>query len=186
VMARSNYYSSWTWGVPLTCILILLSMTSCRDNKRQHGLEPLTDESFTLGLDAVLDFNTAIIDVNHLKDHYNNFTILDARDIYEYQISHLPDALHLGFEQPDWTLLDRIPKEDTLLIYCSVGYRSEKLINDASLKGIKAYNLYGGIFEWANRANTLIDSAGQPTKNIHAYSQFWKRFIDEVKLSVVY
>ncbi len=84
-MARSNYYSSWTWGVPLTCILILLSMTSCRDNKRQHGLEPLTDESFTLGLDAVLDFNTAIIDVNHLKDHEKKGTRREARDREEEQ-----------------------------------------------------------------------------------------------------
>jgi len=161
-------------------------MISCRDAKKDSGLKPLTDKSFALGLDALLDFNTAIIDVEHLKRHYDNFTILDAREIDEYQISHLPNAQHLGFEQPNWALLDSIQNEDTLLIYCSVGYRSEKLINEASRKGIKAYNLYGGIFEWANSENEIIDSLGKPTKNIHAYSKFWKRFVDEAILRAVY
>ena len=34
-------------------------------------------------------------------------------------------------------------------------------------------NLYGGIFEWVNQENPVIDTTGNETKNIHAYNKTW-------------
>ena len=35
-----------------------------------------------------------------------------------------------------------------------------------------------GIFEWKNQDNVVIDSLGQETENIHAYSKYWGKIVD--------
>ena len=55
-------------------------------------------------------------------------------------------------------------------MYCSVGYRSEKV----SEKLIKAgSNMYGSIFEWVNQGRPVYDSDGVPTDRVHAFDETW-------------
>ena len=43
-------------------------------------------------------------------------------------------------------------KSDTIVLYCSIGYRSEKIGEKLVEMGYgHVFNLYGGIFEWVNR-----------------------------------
>jgi 3-mercaptopyruvate sulfurtransferase SseA len=55
-----------------------------------------------------------------------------------------------------------------------VGYRSEKISEKLKQAGFKdVSNLYGGIFEWVNQGNPVVDENGKITDNIHAYSKTW-------------
>ncbi|MDF9798803.1 hypothetical protein OKW21_004066 [Catalinimonas alkaloidigena] len=33
--------------------------------------------------------------------------------------------------------------------------------------------MYGGIFEWVNQGQDVVDSSGQPTEKVHAYDRVW-------------
>ena len=47
--------------------------------------------------------------------------------------------------------VEDIARESTIVVYCSVGYRSEKIAEELDKLGFtNVSNLYGGIFEWIN------------------------------------
>ena len=74
----------------------------------------------------------------------------------------------------------RIPKDAILVVYCSVGYRSEKIGEKLKALGFsKVYNLYGGIFEWSNRGYPLVDQKEQPTTKVHAFNKDWGRWLEQ-------
>lgn len=104
--------------------------------------------------------------------------LLDARALEEYRVSHLAGARWVGYEDFD---LQRVSDLDTgrqIVVYCSVGYRSEKVaerLRDAGFQNI--YNLYGGIFEWSNRRQPVVDMQGRSTDRVHAYNKTWGVFL---------
>ncbi len=56
-----------------------------------------------------------------------------------------------------------IGEESKVVVYCSVGYRSEKIAEKLKAAGYKnVFNLYGGIFEWENQNLPVYDSNGEP------------------------
>lgn len=52
---------------------------------------------------------------------------LDAREPVEYQVSHIEGALNVGFNHFDLQSVAHIPKDTPVIVYCSVGFRSEKI-----------------------------------------------------------
>lgn len=106
--------------------------------------------------------------------------VLDAREIKEYETSHIKDALFVGYDDFKIELvLEKIKnKEQNIVVYCSVGIRSE----DIAEKLIKAgytdvYNLYGGIFEWKNNDFHVYNSEGIKTNNVHTFAKEWRRWL---------
>ena len=101
---------------------------------------------------------------------------LDARKIEEYNVSHIAKAIRVGYS--DFTI-DKVPanKKTPIIVYCSVGYRSEKITEKLLAAGYKnVQNLYGGIFEWANEGYPLQDSEGR-TLNVHAFNKDWGKWL---------
>ncbi|MBI1194042.1 MAG: rhodanese-like domain-containing protein, partial [Bacteroidetes bacterium] len=37
---------------------------------------------------------------------------------------------------------------------------------------------YGGIFEWVNAGNSVVDPSGKPTERVHAYNRTWGLFLE--------
>lgn len=71
-----------------------------------------------------------------------------------------------GFKNFDVKALDFLPKEQTILVYCSVGWRSARIGEPLMESGFeKIYNLYGGIFEWVARGNKIYASDGTETES---------------------
>ena len=106
--------------------------------------------------------------------------ILDARQEEEYRVSRIPGAIWIGYKEFEKDkVLDAVPDKDTpLVVYCSIGVRSEKIGEKLKEAGFTdVYNLYGGIFEWKNRGKTVVDQQGEPTEKVHAYSRYWGRFL---------
>ena len=109
-----------------------------------------------------------------------DMVILDARQEEEYRVSRIPGAIWIGYKEFEKDkVLDAVPDKDTsLVVYCSIGVRSEKIGEKLKEAGFTdVYNLYGGIFEWKNRGKTVVDQQGEPTEKVHAYSRYWGRFL---------
>ena len=104
--------------------------------------------------------------------------ILDARKKEEFDISHIKNAVRIdpGIESaPKW-LLDSEGK--TVVVYCSVGYRSSKIADLLIGEGLKkVYNLEGSIFEWANEGYQLYSNEKRVHK-VHPYNSLWGRLLD--------
>jgi rhodanese-related sulfurtransferase len=106
------------------------------------------------------------------------YVLLDARESEEFQVSHLPRARWIGYKDFALQRLSGIDKQAPIVVYCSVGYRSEKIAEQLQAAGYRhVYNLVGGIFEWANHDKPLIDNHGKPTRAVHPYDQVWGRWL---------
>ena len=102
---------------------------------------------------------------------------LDTREWKEFEVSHIQDARWAGFDTFQLDRLDGIPTDRPIIVYCSVGYRSEKITRRLRKEGFsRVYNLYGGLFEWVNRGNPVFDAQGS-TEKVHAYDAFWGRWL---------
>ena len=87
--------------------------------------------------------------------------ILDTRSRREFDVSRLEGAQFIGYEEFSLELLPKtLHKEDTIVLYCSVGYRSGKIRDRLAEAGYRnAYNLQGGIFDWVIM---VLHSASMP------------------------
>ncbi|MDR9442968.1 MAG: rhodanese-like domain-containing protein [Schleiferiaceae bacterium] len=98
---------------------------------------------------------------------------LDARSAEEYAVSHLQGARRVGFKDFDPARVRDLPRDTPVVVYCSVGYRSEKIAARLRKMGFtEVYNLYGGLFEWVNRGNPVYRNE-QATRAVHGYSWTW-------------
>ena len=72
-----------------------------------------------------------------------------------------------------------LPKDAEIIVYCSLGYRSDEVAQKLKKAGFtNVTNLYGGIFRWSNRAYPIVNSKGITT-NIHGYSKSWSQYISK-------
>ncbi|MBN2442862.1 MAG: rhodanese-like domain-containing protein [Spirochaetales bacterium] len=104
-------------------------------------------------------------------------TILDTRELKEFKVSHIKDAKFAGYKSFSIDAVKDIPKDSLIIIYCSVGYRSERigeLLGKAGFQNV--YNLYGGIFDWYNKGFPVYNEVSI-TDTIHGYSKSWGKWI---------
>lgn len=110
----------------------------------------------------------------------NNPLFLDARETAEYQVSHLPGARMIGYNKPDFSILNDIDKKRPVVVYCTIGYRSERMANDLRKKGFSnVYNLYGSIYAWRLAGFPLEDAEGNPTEKVHTYDKKWGTYFPD-------
>lgn len=120
------------------------------------------------------------ITVEELKNAYSNTIILDARELSEYNVSHLQNAIHVGYDNFDISEVKTQVEnsEVKIVVYCSIGVRSEDIAEELKDAGYNnVFNLYGGIFEWKNNGFTVYNNANKPTDNVHAYSKTWSKWL---------
>lgn len=129
------------------------------------------------------DNSVPYINVDTLKKNAQQALILDAREIEEFEVSHLQDAQHIGFKNFNYSTMDKLMADsledrDTLIIvYCSIGIRSEIIGKKLISHGFtNVYNLYGGLFEWVNKGGNVF-CQGNITQKVHAYSKKWSRYL---------
>lgn len=107
-----------------------------------------------------------------------NFFLLDTRSDAEFRVSRIPGALFLDYEKFEVENVANIPKDAEIVVYCSVGYRSERLGETLQKWGYSnVKNLYGGIFDWKNQGYDVINSINQPTDSVHTYNENWSRWL---------
>lgn len=150
--------------------------------------QPVTEKlcnsaEFDQEIRSWIDFSVPIISASSLASNDEKVILLDARELNEYKISHIPGAKYIGYNNFKKKNLEGIDKEAKIVVYCSIGYRSEKIGEKLQSLGYKqVFNLYGSIFEWANQGHPLIDEDGNPTKKLHTFNRKWSKWVDETKV----
>ena len=100
--------------------------------------------------------------------------LLDTRAKAEFEVSHIQGARWVDYETFELAMVADIPKDRPVVVYCSVGYRSEQIGEKLkSLGYADVRNLYGGIFQWKNNGHTVVNPQGQPTDSVHCYNKLW-------------
>jgi len=102
---------------------------------------------------------------------------LDSRAKEEYEVSHIKNARYVGYKDFDLSSVEDIPKDQPIVIYCSVGYRSGKIgeqLQEAGYTNVQ--NLYGGIFYWMNQELPVYKN-DSVTNEIHPYSEKWGKWL---------
>lgn len=111
--------------------------------------------------------------------------LVDVRDLAEYDVSHLPGAVHVDPDIATADFMRRFASEaqgKLVVLYCSVGVRSSRLAQrvDGSLKeagALGAVNLRGGIFAWHNTGRKLGGNEGDD-EHVHPYDRHWSYYLD--------
>ena len=147
-------------------LVVFLITTACAQDTIDKSLRRLNEET------------VPYINGEALK--IKEVTLLDTRKKEEYNVSHLSGAIwvgHTGFKID--SVLKLIPnKNKTVVVYCSIGVRSEDVgekMMKAGFTNVK--NLYGGIFEWKNKGYPVYNLQGRETDSVHAYSKKWGKLL---------
>ena len=115
-----------------------------------------------------------------VKSMVNNASVilLDIRTAAEFEVSHLPGARFLNYDSYTNVDLIAIPKDSKVIVYCSVGYRSERVGEKLIELGYKnVFNIYGGIFEWKNEGFEVVNKLNQRTDSVHTYNRNWSKWL---------
>ncbi|MCC1483147.1 rhodanese-like domain-containing protein [Winogradskyella immobilis] len=120
------------------------------------------------------------ISVQELAMPKTKAVLLDAREFAEYKVSHLENAIHVGYDFFDINSTQKklTDKSATIVVYCSLGIRSEDVAEQLKKSGYtNVFNLYGGIFEWKNKNRKVYSSEGKPTEKVHVFSEEWGKWL---------
>ncbi|TXE19312.1 rhodanese-like domain-containing protein [Psychroserpens burtonensis] len=120
------------------------------------------------------------ISVQELAMPKTEAIILDAREQSEYAVSHIKDAIFVGYDHfnLEQTIQHLQDRNQAIVVYCSLGIRSETIANRLKKAGYtNVKNLYGGIFEWRNKGFKVYNSEDKKTDSIHAFSKAWSKWL---------
>ncbi|MEL7021907.1 MAG: rhodanese-like domain-containing protein, partial [Bacteroidota bacterium] len=111
--------------------------------------------------------------------------LLDTRERKEYNVSHIPRAIWVGYDDFNIKRVQKLnfPKDATIVTYCSVGYRSERIGEQLQKAGYSdVRNLKGSIFKWINEGYEVVDRKGNPTTEVHGYNEKWGKWVKKGKV----
>ena len=130
-------------------------------------------------LKLILSKSTPTIDVPQAALGANTYIFLDARERKEFDVSHIQNARYVGVSEFNMSSVADLPKNKAIVVYCSIGKRSEDLTLKLKKAGFtNVRNLYGGIFEWVNQGHKVYDMKNKATANVHAYNKFWGKWLE--------
>lgn len=154
--------------LPILLILFSIDMASCQTKDYKEKLESLYNHT------------VPFIKTEELapRINENNLVILDIRSEEEYAVSSIEGASLIDYDDFSSKDLEGIDKNAEVIVYCSVGYRSEKIgekLLELGYKNVK--NLYGGIFQWKNDGFEVVNDQGIPTDSVHTYNRSWSKWL---------
>lgn len=118
-----------------------------------------------------------VLKASALKDRIADTTLIlvDAREAKEREVSMLPRAL--APEEFAARYRRGFPKGATVLVYCTIGYRSGLYAQELRKQGIAALNLEGGVLLWSHEGGEFRyrDAEGRlrRTRRVHVYAPEW-------------
>ena len=149
--------------------LILFLVSFAVAGQSQDGISNL--------LDKYNKETVTYLSVDALKRNYSDYLILDTRTKSEYDISHLPNSIWVGEDYLEENM-PKIDKSQKVVVYCTVGVRSENFGEQLLERGFeKVFNLYGSIFMWKDSGYPIVDANNRPTDSVHVYSRKWGEYL---------
>lgn len=145
----------------------------CNNKTQGQDKRMVKSKSYHVLLKKLLKHDVPEISIDSLSKIKQSVLLLDARELEEFNVSHLSNAKFVGYKTFNIDSLSYTDKNQPMVVYCSVGYRSEKITEKLISAGFtNVQNLYGGIFEWKNKKQDVFDANGV-TNNVHPYSKTW-------------
>lgn len=147
-------------------LLVLFSISSCGQKTFDEKMQSLYKNTVPL------------IKASELEPKLDKVVILDTRAPEEYEVSHIAGARMINYDRFKVKDVKDVPKDAEVVVYCSVGYRSERVgekLREAGYEDVK--NLYGGIFDWKNQGYMVVNQNNQPTDSVHTYNQSWGKWL---------
>ncbi len=145
------------------------------------SLPAFSQTSFDEKLKRLYRYSVPLIKAEDLQNKLmkcERLILLDIRTHDEFNVSHLPNAFFVDYNSFSTKDLDTLSHHAQIIVYCSVGYRSERIgerLIEAGFEDVK--NLYGGIFDWVNKEYPVINAAGTPTLRVHTYNKNWSQWL---------
>ena len=156
----------------LVLSLLLLGTAACQG--QAQDAPTTTSPLYSTMLNGLLNKSVPFVSVTQLKQQQQAPVLLDTRAPAEFAVSHLRGARWVGYEDFMLSRVQDLPKNTPIVVYCSVGYRSEKIGEQLQRAGYtNVRNLYGGLFEWVNEGQPAVTAGNAPTPRVHAYSRSW-------------
>lgn len=150
----------------LTVLFFLISTIALAQNDQiQDALKKYNDDT------------VPYITVDTLSNNLSDYILLDTRTRAEFEVSHLPNAIWVGqfFKS---SRIENLDKSQMVVVYCSIGVRSENYGEKLLEQGFKTvYNLQGGLFTWFDTGYKVVDLNGNTTHKVHTYSKKWSDYI---------
>ncbi|WP_431472279.1 rhodanese-like domain-containing protein [Nonlabens sp. SCSIO 43208] len=150
----------------LTAFFFLISTIALAQNDQiQDALKKYNDDT------------VPYITVDTLSNNLSDYILLDTRTRAEFEVSHLPNAIWVGqfFKS---SRIENLDKSQKVVVYCSIGVRSENYGEKLLEQGFKTvYNLQGGLFTWFDAGYKVVDLNGNTTHKVHTYSKKWSEYI---------
>ena len=162
---------SYIWLIALLSFFL----GACQSSDAQ-----VINPSYRLLLKTMYENTVPLMSTKELSRKSDDLVILDTRVKAEYEVSHLKNAKWVGYDTFNKKRLKDIPKDQPIAVYCSIGYRSERIGEQLLEMGYKkVYNLNGGIFEWINQDQKVLDENNTETERVHSYSKSWGTWLDK-------
>lgn len=152
----------------------------------QQDTQLCVNHEFHKEVDSYLIYSVPIISVEDAGKLTDTALFLDARELEEYEVSHIPRARYVGYDDFSAQAVANITKDQAIIVYCSIGYRSERIGEKLLKLGYTdVRNLYGSIFEWVNQGNPLVHR-NSPSTRIHTYNKKWSKWVQNTRIEKVY
>jgi rhodanese-related sulfurtransferase len=105
--------------------------------------------------------------------------LLDAREQEEYDVSHLKNALKTTTTAEALEILKNEKKNRFIIVYCAVGYRSARLVQQLKERGFSnTYYVEGSIFKWVTEGRPVY-RGDQRVYNVHPYEEEWRHLLNK-------
>ena len=95
-------------------LLLFFCFNLCQAQK--SDIQYCENNKFNAVVSDYIDFVVPVISVAEFSPVQKEYLILDAREKEEYDISHIPDAKFIGYENPDYSILKNIPSETPIVL----------------------------------------------------------------------
>jgi sodium/bile acid cotransporter 7 len=95
--------------------------------------------------------------------------LVDVREPVERAVSIIPGSISREeFESSKDGYRDK-----TIVVHCTIGYRSGVYAKELASEGIEARNLAGSILSWTHAGGDVVTLGGVKTKRVHVYGATW-------------
>lgn len=107
--------------------------------------------------------------LQQLQHQGNKPVLVDVRSPEEIAVSYIPGAItKTEFEQNLESYKDK-----TVIVYCTIGYRSGFYARKLQQRGIEVTNLAGSLLAWSHADGSLTDGRDK-TRQVHVFGRQWQ------------